>query len=153
MWEFMDAHKDVFVRSYDEGIHRVRKSKGKYALLIESPRNDYTNEREPCDTMKVGRHLDSKGFGIATSLNSPLRLWPKWYLFLAKFWNGPLFNEVTDVFATKFWKGVVLIFSSYARFRGFFVPGERVWILGLIERKIDKITRCVKNEQVTDYSC
>lgn len=73
MWEFMNSRKHVFVKTYDEGIRRVRTSKGKYALLIESPKNDYTNEREPCDTMKVGRNLDAKGFGVATSLGSPLR--------------------------------------------------------------------------------
>ncbi|XP_071445924.1 glutamate receptor 1-like isoform X2 [Hetaerina americana] len=73
MWEFMNSRKHVFVRTYDEGIRRVRQSKGKYALLIESPKNDYTNEREPCDTMKVGRNLDAKGFGVATPLGSPLR--------------------------------------------------------------------------------
>ncbi|XP_039287193.1 glutamate receptor 1-like isoform X1 [Nilaparvata lugens] len=73
MWEFMNSRKHVFVRTYDEGIRRVRMSKGKYALLIESPKNDYINEREPCDTMKVGRNLDSKGFGVATPLGSPLR--------------------------------------------------------------------------------
>lgn len=73
MWEFMNSRKHVFVHSYDEGIRRVRTSKGKYALLIESPKNEYINEREPCDTMKVGRNLDAKGFGIATPLGSPLR--------------------------------------------------------------------------------
>ncbi|XP_055686324.1 glutamate receptor 1-like isoform X1 [Lutzomyia longipalpis] len=73
MWEYMNSRKQVFVRSYDEGVRRVRTSKGKYALLIESPKNDYINEREPCDTMKVGRNLDAKGFGIATPLGSPLR--------------------------------------------------------------------------------
>jgi len=46
---------------------------GKYALLIESPKNDYTNQRKPCDTMKVGNNLDSKGFGIGTPLGSPLQ--------------------------------------------------------------------------------
>lgn len=73
MWEYMNAHPHVFVSNYDDGIQRVRNSKGKYALLIESPKNDYTNEREPCDTMKVGPNLDTKGFGIATPLGSPLR--------------------------------------------------------------------------------
>nr|QRN45436.1 kainate-selective glutamate receptor 1 [Carausius morosus] len=73
MWEYMKAREELFVKSYDDGIERVRKAKGKYALLIESPKNDYINEREPCDTMKVGRNLDSKGFGIATPLGSPLR--------------------------------------------------------------------------------
>lgn len=69
----MKSRKHVFVSTYDEGIRRVRSSKGKYALLIESPKNDYINEREPCDTMKVGRNLDAKGFGVATPLGSPLR--------------------------------------------------------------------------------
>ncbi|KAF7990138.1 hypothetical protein HCN44_009873 [Aphidius gifuensis] len=73
MWEFMNSRKHVFVNTYDEGIRRVRQSKGKYALLIESPKNEYINEREPCDTMKVGRNLDAKGFGVATPIGSPLR--------------------------------------------------------------------------------
>lgn len=73
MWEYMESKRNVFVNSYDEGIRRVRASKGKYALLIESPKNDYINERKPCDTMKVGRNLDAKGFGVATPLGSPLR--------------------------------------------------------------------------------
>lgn len=70
----MNTHPDVFVSTYEEGIHRVRESKGKYALLIESPKNDYINERAPCDTIKVGQNLDNKGFGIATPLGSPLRV-------------------------------------------------------------------------------
>lgn len=69
----MNSHSQVFVKTYDDGIKRVRSSKGKYALLIESPKNDYINERQPCDTMKVGQNLDSKGFGIATPLGSALR--------------------------------------------------------------------------------
>jgi len=73
MWEFMNSREDVFVDSYKEGIQRVRESKGKYAFLMESVQNDYVNEREPCDTMKVGRNLDAKGYGIATPLGSPLR--------------------------------------------------------------------------------
>ncbi|XP_052127111.1 glutamate receptor 4-like isoform X2 [Frankliniella occidentalis] len=73
MWEFMDSHKHVFVNSYEEGIHRVRRSRGKYALLLESPKNEYTNEREPCDTIKVGPNLDNKGFGIGTPPKSAIR--------------------------------------------------------------------------------
>lgn len=73
MWDYMNSKPQVFVSSYEEGIKRVRNSKGKYALLIESPKNEYINEREPCDTMKVGRNLDAKGFGVATPLGSPLR--------------------------------------------------------------------------------
>lgn len=62
----------VFVQSNDDGILRVRG--GKYAFLIESTKNDYTNQRQPCDTMKVGSNLDSKGYGIATPRGSDLRL-------------------------------------------------------------------------------
>lgn len=69
----MDSRKNVFVDSYKEGIQRVRDSKGKYAFLIESTQNDYVNERRPCDTMKVGRNLDAKGYGVATPLGSPIR--------------------------------------------------------------------------------
>jgi ionotropic glutamate receptor len=48
----------------------VRASKGKYAFLIESSTNEYQNERSPCDTIKVGKNLDAKGYGIATAKGS-----------------------------------------------------------------------------------
>ncbi|XP_062131998.1 glutamate receptor 1 [Drosophila sulfurigaster albostrigata] len=73
MWEYMNANVRYSVRNYDEGIRRVRTSKGKYALLVESPKNEYVNARAPCDTMKVGRNIDTKGFGVATPIGSPLR--------------------------------------------------------------------------------
>ena len=73
MWKYMSSRPENFVSTYEEGIQRVRNSKGKYALLIESPKNDYTNVRKPCDTMKVGTNIDNKGFGIGTPLGSPLR--------------------------------------------------------------------------------
>lgn len=73
IYEYMEKHPEVMVHSYEEGVHRVRSSNGNYALLIESLKNDYINEREPCDTMKVGQNLDSQGFGIGTPLGSPLR--------------------------------------------------------------------------------
>ncbi|KAH9404219.1 Glutamate receptor 2, partial [Tyrophagus putrescentiae] len=73
MWEFMNIRKNVFVDSYKEGIRRVRESKGKYAFLIESTHNNYINEQLPCDTLKVGRNLDAKGYGVATPRGSPIR--------------------------------------------------------------------------------
>lgn len=73
MWDFMNIRKNVFVDSYKEGIQRVRESKGKYAFLIESAHNDYVNERLPCDTLKVGRNLDAKGYGLATPRGSPIK--------------------------------------------------------------------------------
>ncbi|CAF3068666.1 unnamed protein product [Rotaria sp. Silwood2] len=73
MWANMQQSDDVLVNSNEEGINKVRKSKGKYAFLLESIKNEYTNERHPCNTMKIGSNLDSKGYGIATPVGSELR--------------------------------------------------------------------------------
>uniref|UniRef100_A0A1A8GAQ2 Glutamate receptor n=1 Tax=Nothobranchius korthausae TaxID=1143690 RepID=A0A1A8GAQ2_9TELE len=73
MWQYMkSAEPSVFVKKTSEGVQRVRKSKGKYAYLLESTMNEYIEQRKPCDTMKVGGNLDSKGYGIATPKGSPL---------------------------------------------------------------------------------
>uniref|UniRef100_A0A8C8JXZ0 Glutamate receptor n=1 Tax=Oncorhynchus tshawytscha TaxID=74940 RepID=A0A8C8JXZ0_ONCTS len=77
MWQYMkSAEPSPFVKKTAEGVLRVRKSKGKYAYLLESTMNEYIEQRKPCDTMKVGGNLDSKGYGIATPKGSPLR-WEK----------------------------------------------------------------------------
>ncbi|ERE68753.1 glutamate receptor 2 isoform 2 [Cricetulus griseus] len=77
MWTYMkSAEPSVFVRTTEEGMIRVRKSKGKYAYLLESTMNEYIEQRKPCDTMKVGGNLDSKGYGIATPKGSALRTIP-----------------------------------------------------------------------------
>uniref|UniRef100_A0A8B9HHE2 Glutamate receptor, ionotropic, AMPA 1a n=1 Tax=Astyanax mexicanus TaxID=7994 RepID=A0A8B9HHE2_ASTMX len=74
MWSYMkSADPSVFVKTTDEGVMRVRKSKGKYAYLLESTMNEYIEQRKPCDTMKVGGNLDSKGYGVATPKGSMLR--------------------------------------------------------------------------------
>lgn len=44
-----------------------------YAFLIESTTNEYHNNRKPCDTIKVGANLDSKGYGVATPMGSDIR--------------------------------------------------------------------------------
>ncbi|XP_066501225.1 glutamate receptor 1b isoform X4 [Hoplias malabaricus] len=73
MWSYMkSADPSVFVKTTDEGVVRVRKSKGKYAYLLESTMNEYIEQRKPCDTMKVGGNLDSKGYGVATPKGSAL---------------------------------------------------------------------------------
>uniref|UniRef100_A0AAZ3PU69 Glutamate receptor n=1 Tax=Oncorhynchus tshawytscha TaxID=74940 RepID=A0AAZ3PU69_ONCTS len=75
MWQYMkSAEPSPFVKKTAEGVLRVRKSKGKYAYLLESTMNEYIEQRKPCDTMKVGGNLDSKGYGIATPKGSPLRV-------------------------------------------------------------------------------
>uniref|UniRef100_A0A8C3RAQ1 Glutamate receptor n=1 Tax=Cyanoderma ruficeps TaxID=181631 RepID=A0A8C3RAQ1_9PASS len=74
MWTYMkSAEPSVFTRTTAEGVARVRKSKGKFAFLLESTMNEYIEQRKPCDTMKVGGNLDSKGYGVATPKGSPLR--------------------------------------------------------------------------------
>nr|XP_057942112.1 glutamate receptor 1-like isoform X2 [Doryrhamphus excisus] len=75
MWSYMrGADPSVFVKNTNEGVSRVRKSKGKYAYLLESSMNEYIEQRKPCDTIKVGGNLDSKGYGVATPKGSPLRI-------------------------------------------------------------------------------
>ena len=63
----------MFVESNEQGVARVRAENGKYAFLAESTTIDYMNQRPPCDTMKIGSNLDSKGYGVATPLGSDLR--------------------------------------------------------------------------------
>ena len=74
MWAFMTTAEPslgLFVPTNDAGVAKVRE--GKYAFLVESTTNDYINQQQPCDTMKVGSNLDSKGYGIGTVLGSDLR--------------------------------------------------------------------------------
>lgn len=63
----------VMVNDTKKGVEKVRNSKGKYAFLLESAYNKYHNQRKPCNTMKVGQNLDSKGYGVATPLNFYLK--------------------------------------------------------------------------------
>ncbi|WAR00270.1 GRIA2-like protein [Mya arenaria] len=74
MWYYMEsANPSVFVKSMEEGIKRVRDSKGKYAFLLESVYNEYANNQKPCNTMKVGHNLNSNHYGIATRKYLSLR--------------------------------------------------------------------------------
>ncbi|XDV36772.1 hypothetical protein PO909_006498 [Leuciscus waleckii] len=69
MWSYMkSAEPSVFAKTTPDGVARVRKSKGKFAFLLESTMNEYIEQRKPCDTMKVGGNLDSKGYGNAVNL-------------------------------------------------------------------------------------
>ncbi|XP_053400378.1 glutamate receptor 2-like isoform X2 [Mercenaria mercenaria] len=70
MWQYMEANfETVMVSDTSKGVEKVRNSKGKYAFLLESAYNVYHNQRKPCNTMKVGQNLDSKGYGVATPVN------------------------------------------------------------------------------------
>lgn len=73
MWTVMKtATPSVFVDEVPKGVEKVRVSKSKYAFLLESAMNDYYNQRKPCNTIKVGRNLDNKGYGVAAPRNSTL---------------------------------------------------------------------------------
>jgi len=72
IWEFMTSRPYVMVNSTQEGVEFVRESEGRYAFLLEGALNDFHNSRYPCDTIRVGKPLDYKGYGIATSKNSGL---------------------------------------------------------------------------------
>ena len=75
MYAYMTSADNVFVESNQDGYKKVRASNGKkYAYLVESTTNEYVNNQKPCNTMKVGSNLDSKGYGIATPVDSELRL-------------------------------------------------------------------------------
>ncbi len=63
----------VFVKSNNAGVQKVREMKGRYAFLLESSINEYLNEKKPCNTMKVGSNLDSKGYGVGTPIGSDLK--------------------------------------------------------------------------------
>ena len=57
--KMMSQYYTVMVNSFEEGLQRVRESKGRYALLAESTLIEYANERLPCDTMKVGENIET----------------------------------------------------------------------------------------------
>jgi hypothetical protein len=73
MWNFMSSNSDVFVKSTEEGIERVKK--GGYAYLVESTTNEYVRQRD-CELMQVGGLIDTKGYGIGTptGMNNVLRI-------------------------------------------------------------------------------
>ena len=66
----MSTNPDVFVKSTDEGITRIKK--GGYAYLLESTTNEYMRQRD-CELIQIGGLLDTKGYGIGTPTGSPWR--------------------------------------------------------------------------------
>ncbi|KAH9278708.1 Glutamate receptor 3 [Echinococcus granulosus] len=70
-WMKRNAH--ALANNLEEGVDRVRSSKGKYAFVLESVMNEYVNNREPCDTMMAGSAFGNYGYGIALPRRSPMR--------------------------------------------------------------------------------
>ncbi|CAJ0953461.1 unnamed protein product, partial [Mesorhabditis belari] len=71
LWRHM-IEEDTFVTSYAEGIDRVRKSKGKYAFILEDLANQYESNRKPCDTMRLGELMNRFGYGVVLPFGSNL---------------------------------------------------------------------------------
>lgn len=69
----MQSSPGVYEDNSFDGWERVLRGQGKYAFLLESSSNNYYNQKKPCKTMKVGRNLDRKGYGIAMPKDSDLR--------------------------------------------------------------------------------
>ncbi|OWA51398.1 putative Glutamate receptor ionotropic, kainate 5 [Hypsibius exemplaris] len=73
MYEFMmNNSDDCFVRSYEEGVHRVHESNGRYMLIAESNLVDYAVSQN-CNLTSIGREFTSTGFAIAVKTGSDLR--------------------------------------------------------------------------------
>lgn len=71
MWHYMKTKEPtVFVKNARDGVEKVLA--GNYAYLMESTSIEYEVQQN-CDLMQVGGLLDSKGFGVATPMGSPLR--------------------------------------------------------------------------------
>ncbi|XP_041979927.1 glutamate receptor ionotropic, kainate 3-like isoform X2 [Aricia agestis] len=72
MYRYLDSHPELWTKTNDEGLMRVKSDKENYAFLMESTSIEYVVERN-CDVAQVGGLLDSKGYGIAMKKNSPYR--------------------------------------------------------------------------------
>ena len=68
--ENMEKNQAVFVKDNTEGKDRVLA--GNYAFFMEAAAIEYAVERV-CNFTQIGGLLDSKGYGIATKKNSPIR--------------------------------------------------------------------------------
>ena len=54
----MTQNPDVFVKSADEGVAKVKN--GGFAYLLESTTNDYLRSKD-CELIQIGGLLDDKG--------------------------------------------------------------------------------------------
>ncbi|XP_068096791.1 probable glutamate receptor [Hyperolius riggenbachi] len=87
IYEYMDKKKDqVLVKSFSEGVQRVRKSN--YAYLGESISQDFVVAKH-CDLVRVPEVIGGRGYGIAAELDSPL-IRPLTIAILEQFESGNL---------------------------------------------------------------
>lgn len=68
-WNKMISFKpDAFTASNKEGLDRVKRSKGRYAFLVETPILQYYEQRN-CELMHIGEPFGEKHYGIAVPLS------------------------------------------------------------------------------------
>ncbi|XP_077295114.1 glutamate receptor ionotropic, kainate 2-like isoform X1 [Arctopsyche grandis] len=73
MFSVMESTRpSVFVDSNTKGIERVLKGKRLYAYFMESTSIEFYTGKT-CELTKIGGELDTKGYGIAMPVNSPMR--------------------------------------------------------------------------------
>ncbi|XP_070563525.1 glutamate receptor 2-like [Ptychodera flava] len=66
------AEPSAFVDSTMDGIRRVRKSDGKYALIGESTTLQYYASKQPCDLLVMSEQINPQGYGFAFPRSSNL---------------------------------------------------------------------------------
>ncbi|XP_017048955.1 glutamate receptor ionotropic, kainate 1 isoform X2 [Drosophila ficusphila] len=72
-WNKMLSFKpDAFTKSNEEGVERVKHSKGRYAFLMETTNLQYYVERNK-DLTQIGESFGEKHYGIAVPLNAEFR--------------------------------------------------------------------------------
>lgn len=70
---YLQENPQVMVSSYAEGINRVRKSGGAYALIMESLTSQLAADTEPCDTLVTSGSLNTRTYAVALRKNSTLK--------------------------------------------------------------------------------
>lgn len=68
-WNKMLSFKpDAFTKDNEEGVSRVKRSKGSYAFLMETTNLQYYVQRN-CDLTQIGESFGEKHYGIAVPLS------------------------------------------------------------------------------------
>ncbi|XP_060666776.1 glutamate receptor ionotropic, kainate 2 [Drosophila nasuta] len=72
-WNKMVSFKpDAFTKNNEEGVDRVKVSKGRYAFLMETTNLLYQTQRD-CQLTQIGESFGEKHYGIAVPLNAQFR--------------------------------------------------------------------------------
>jgi len=65
IWETISQNPQNMVGKVEEGVEKVRKSKGKYVFIVESATAEYWVNKAPCNLRIVGDRINSNAFGFA----------------------------------------------------------------------------------------